>query len=231
VVYAVASRTAARSKSGISAAAVCDRIRLLIASGALPLGGRLYDKQLALEMGVSRTPVREVLLQLQNEGLVVIMPQSGTFVFSLSKADLHHICTARAVLETGAVRVGLAGAASDTVATLGSLVGRAAVALEDGDLDLCDELDWKYHEGLVASTGNRYLVKAYAGISAQLRALRHHLPSNATRVGSAIEQHRRILDLCAAGRIDDAVEQVNAHVTNVEHLLARVDGLLAGSGD
>ncbi len=201
----------------------------MIVSGALALGERLHDKQLAQDMGVSRTPVREGLLQLQSEGLVVIKPQSGTFVFSLSKTDLQDICTARAIIEAGAIRFGLTDGSPDTLATLGALIGRAAVALEDGDLALCDELDWTFHESLVASTGNRFLIKAYAGISAQLRALRHHLPASAERIARAIEQHRRILDLCAAGRPDDAVDQINAHVTNVEHLLARVDGLISSS--
>jgi DNA-binding GntR family transcriptional regulator len=220
----------ARSSPASASDTVCDRIRARIVSGELPLGGRIHDKQLALEMGTSRTPVREALLHLQNEGLVVIRPQSGTFVFSLTKADLHHLCVTRAVIETGAIRFGLADGAPDTLARLGALVGRAAVALEDGNLGLCDELDRQFHESLVASTGNRYLVRVYSGISAQLRALRHHLPANRARVGRAIEQHRRILDLCAAGRTGDAIDQLTDHVNTVEYLLTQVGGVIAGAG-
>ncbi len=210
----------------VSAASICDQIRSLIVGGKIPLGGRIHDKTIAQELGVSRTPVREALLQLQNEGLVIIKPQSGTFVFSLTESDLHHICAARAVFETGAVRIGLAGARSDVFAEVSTLVSRAALALKDGDLALCDELDWMFHESLVASTGNKFLIRAYTGISAQLRALRHHLPRDPDRVRRSIDQHRRILDLCAAERTDDAVAELDAHVTNVKHLLMRVDGLV-----
>ncbi len=180
---------------------------------------------------MSRTPVREALLQLQNEGLVVIKPQSGTFVFDLTRADLHHICQARAIFETGALRFALAEGSPEPLAALGALVGRAAVVLEDGDLDQCDALDWKFHEGLIASTGNRFLIKAYSAISLQLRTLRHLMPSTPARVGEAIRQHRRILDLCAAGRVDDAVHQLNGHIKNAEHLLAQVESVFSNPGE
>lgn len=214
------SQDAAAQVPSDSEPTICDRIRALITSGELPLGSRIYDKQLAGDMEVSRTPVREALLQLQNEGLVAIKPQSGTFVFRPTRTDIHEIFVTRAILETGAIRCGLAENAADTFASLGLLVSQAALALEVRDFSLCDELDWSFHEGLVASTGNKYLIKAYEGISAQLRAMRHRMPSNPERIGNAIDQHRRILDLLMTKRIDDAVNQMNAHISNAENLLA-----------
>tara|TARA_R110002110_G_scaffold30681_5_gene108469 strand:+ start:970 stop:1638 length:669 start_codon:yes stop_codon:yes gene_type:complete len=199
--------------------AIADLIRDQIVTGRLAMGARIADKQLATDLSVSRTPVREALLQLQSEGLVEIKPQSGTFVFSLTAADIGEICALRVILETGAIRSLLAGNAKESLVLPGLIVGRAALALEDGDMAACDALDWQFHESLIAATGNQYLIRAYRGISSQLRALRQRMPRHEDRIAQAIAQHRRLIDLCAAGRLDAAVEQISGHVGNVERLL------------
>ena len=67
---------------------VASEIRSRITTGRLPLGARISDKQLAAELHVSRTPVREALVQLKSEGLVIMRPQSGTFVVDLTIEDV-----------------------------------------------------------------------------------------------------------------------------------------------
>src|SRR5262249_39146181 len=143
--------------------------------GSLALGARISDKALATELGVSRTPVREAIVQLQSEGLVVVRPQSGTFVVDLSPDDVRQICAVRAILETGALKLSAETVPESELARLGLLVGKASIALADGDLARCDELDCTFHEELVAISHNSYLVRAYAGIADQLRALRQRL--------------------------------------------------------
>ena len=201
---------------------IADLIRDRIIAGRLAMGERIADKQLAADLGVSRTPVREALLQLQSEGLVEIKPQSGTFVFELTASDIAEICALRVILETGAIRSLLSDEMKEALARLGLIVGQAALALEDGDMAQCDALDWQFHESLIAATGNQYLIRAYRGISSQLRALRQRMPRDADRIAQAIAQHRRIVDLCAAGRVDEAVAQISGHVGNVERLLTAI---------
>src|SRR5215472_2259180 len=89
---------------------VADEIRSRIIVGALNLGARVSDKDLASELRISRTPVREALLQLQAEGLIVVRPRSGTFVFDLSPDELREISDLRGLFETGAIRMGVAHA-------------------------------------------------------------------------------------------------------------------------
>jgi len=212
-----------------SKAMVVAEIRSRITGGRLALGARISDKQLAAELDVSRTPVREALLQLQTEGLVVMRPQSGTFVVDLLIEDVRQICATRAILEAGAIRLAAETGSADLMGRLGLLVGRAAVALDDGDLALCDELDCQFHEGIVAASGNDYLIRAYSGISDKLRALRHRLPRERQRMARAIAQHRHIADLLAAGRVEQATAEIGSHVVNVAQLLTaiRADGASA----
>ncbi|NVO13634.1 MAG: GntR family transcriptional regulator [Rhodoplanes sp.] len=197
-------------------------LRALIRSGRLPLGARISDKQLAADLGISRTPVREALVQLQSEGLVVMRPQSGTFVIDLQADDIRQLCAMRGIIEVGALRFGGERMARESLAQLGFLVGRAAISLRDGDLAQCDELDCEFHEAIVATSANSYLIKAYGGIADQLRALRQRMPREPERMARAIAQHRIIVDLWAAGRTEDAASQLHDHVGNVERLLTAV---------
>lgn len=202
-----------------STAMVADDIRLRITSGRLPLGSRISDKLIAAELAMSRTPVREALVMLQSEGLVVMRPQSGTFVVDLTADDIRQICAARSILETGALKLAAAGEATEIAVRLGLIVSHAAVALADGDLAACDELDCRFHETLVAESSNSYLQKAYSALSDRLRALRHRLPLEHDRIARALAQHRQILDFWTLGRIDNALSELSTHVGNVEQLL------------
>jgi DNA-binding GntR family transcriptional regulator len=207
------------SSEAPSLRALAAEIRSRIISGQLPMGTRISDNQLAAEFNVSRTPVREALVQLQTEGLVVMRPQNDTYVFDLTADDVREMSATRAILESGALRLAANAKAADLMGCLSLVVGQAAIALADGDLALCDRLDSRFHEGLVAASGNSYLVRAYCGISNKLRALRHRLPREQARMERAIAQHRHIIDLWSAGRIDQAEVEISSHVTNVVRLL------------
>lgn len=188
----------------------------------MPLGARVSDKKISTELGLSRTPVREALLQLQSEGLVVVRPQSGTFVIDLDLEDLRQICALRGILEAGALTLSAKSASAEEIANLGMLIGRASIALTDGDLVSCDVLDCEFHEALIAMSRNDYLIKSYQSIADQLRALRHRMPRDETRIAAAIAQHRYIVDLWSVGRVEQAAEELGKHVQNVERLLLAV---------
>ena len=140
-------------------ARLVDRIREQIVTGAFPLGARLSDKDLAAEMNVSRTPVREALLQLQAEGLIVVRPRSGTFVFDVSESDLSQICEMRCLFETGALKMAAAVNPASLVGALTFPVAEAALALEEKNYARCEALDTIFHETLIALSANKYLVE------------------------------------------------------------------------
>ena len=199
-----------------------DRIREQIVTGVFPLGARLSDKELAAEMNVSRTPVREALLQLQAEGLIAVRPRSGTFVFDVSESDLSQICEMRSLFETGALKM---AAALDPARLVGALtypVAEAALALEEKDYARCEALDTAFHETLIALSSNKYLVESYRTISIKVRALRSRLPQNHDRIAGAIAQHRRIIDLVTVGNAEAASAEIASHVRNVKTLLQSV---------
>jgi DNA-binding GntR family transcriptional regulator len=199
---------------------IADEVRARILEGKLELGERLSDKALAEELNASRTPVREALLQLQAEGLVTMKPQSGTFVFEASAAEIEDLCHLRGIYEAGALAIAAERDADGAVKALNAIVARAALALQEGDFGQCERLDTEFHETLVARSGSPLLAEAYRSLSGRVRALRHRLPQEAGRYGEAIAQHRRIVDCLATGRMEQAGKEVVAHVGNVHRLLA-----------
>ena len=203
-------------------ARLVDRIREQIVTGIFPLGARLSDKDLAAEMNVSRTPVREALLQLQAEGLIVVRPRSGTFVFDVSESDLSQICDMRSLFETGALKMAAAVNPASLVGALTFPVAEAALALEEKDYARCEALDTIFHETLIALSANKYLVESYRTISTKVRALRSRLPQNHARIEGAIAQHRRIIDLVAVGKAELASAEIASHVRNVRTQLLSV---------
>lgn len=200
--------------------AIADEIRGRIADGRLALGARVSDKVLAAELAVSRTPVREAVILLASEGLIDIRPRSGTFVFLPRLDELRDLCELRGVYEGGALRLGIGRNRQELMSRLTTVVARAALAIETGELAACDRFDTQFHETLVEVSANRALIAAYQRIADKVRALRASLPRAPERLSFALAQHRRILDLAAAGETERAVCELESHVQNVHRLLA-----------
>jgi DNA-binding GntR family transcriptional regulator len=196
-----------------------DQIRARIVTGEFAAGKPLSDKELAVQFNTSRTPVREALLELRAAGLVVAYPQRGTYVFNPSLDDIREICETRGVIESGALRIAASKDLDRLVVQLHKSLAHMGFAIEAADFARIEAYDTEFHESMVAACGNSRLMDAYQRISDQVRVLRHRLPPRRQRVVDALAQHRRIVDLLAAERIDDAMEEVFSHVQRVHNLL------------
>jgi DNA-binding GntR family transcriptional regulator len=200
-------------------AQIASELREHIASGVLPPGTPLSDKALAGQLRISRTPVREALLQLRSEGLVVARPQSGTFVFDPDAREIAEICQVRGILEAGALAVVTAETLPALNAALAANVTEATAALRRRDHAACDALDAAFHETIVALCGNALLVQTYRSISNKVRALRNRMPRSHERFARAVTEHRAISRMLAKGDVELARRELSAHVGQVGRLL------------
>lgn len=209
------------------AARVAERLREAIVDGEFALGAMIPEETLAQQFGVSRTPVREALNLLQMQGLVVVRPQRGSFVFEPDAADIAALCEFRQVMEP---RVAALAFAHDRVAATEAL--RAALAELDAARQAHDAVaysraDTRFHEALVAHCGNPYLQAAYALAGARIATLRTHLSAAADVLHpSGHEQHTRLLALFRQGDFTAFEQVMHAHVAGtrdnyVRHLGAR----------
>lgn len=186
-------------------------------------GEKLSDRALAASLGISRTPVREALASLAREGLVVVRPQSGTFVMVLDEASVRVLCEMRTILELGALRL-LADRPERLALAVSKTLAAAALAVEAGDVDQATRADSEFHQALIRAAENPLLVQTYQAISHKLDAIRHRLPKDLERMRRAAEQHRRIVDLAMTGRIAEANAELTAHLKIVQQLALPIGG-------
>lgn len=192
-------------------ALVVDQIRDLIVTGKLKLGEQLSENTLADRLGVSRTPVREAFLRLEAERLVEIRPQRGTFVFHCDATDVRDICELRAILEAGALRLGMQRDRAWLLAALERNIAISEAAALESSADY-QPFDHEFHEIIVGASGNRQLIEAYGRIAGRVRALRYRLIRTLVQVEGSKAAHREVVDGVRANAPDAAEVALRHHV-------------------
>lgn len=171
--------TASKSKSPsprqLLSQQIADRIRQAIINADFEFGESLSEEILAQAFEVSRTPVREALNLLQVEGLVVIVPKSGTFVYSPSEEGIADLVTFRGVLETSALRLLPAGQLAGLSERLQVACATMEHAMAEGDMRRYGQADTDFHLEIVQTAGNQHLIEAYRMILGRVASLRTHL--------------------------------------------------------
>jgi DNA-binding GntR family transcriptional regulator len=137
---------------------VVERIRNAILTAVFKPGERLNETHLAQQFGVSRIPVREALLQLQEQGLVMNHPRRGMFVVMLSEEDVQRINSLRIVLEAEAIKLCRTNLTPSFEKRLESLVEKMESTNTESDFD-ASKLDLEFHRTVWSATGNPYLEK------------------------------------------------------------------------
>jgi DNA-binding GntR family transcriptional regulator len=118
-----------------------DRIRNAIVTGPLQFGEAISESAIAGMLGMSKTPVREALLRLKLEGLVVIHPQRGTFVFQLDETEVTHICQFRSMIECEALADAMKNGHAALVTALDARLDDMAAAFQRADHTAFPRLD------------------------------------------------------------------------------------------
>ena len=171
-----------------------ERIRAAIVTGPLQFGQALSESVLAGMLGMSKTPVREALLRLRLEGLVVIHPQRGSFVFQLDEAEVAHLCQFRAMLECEALADAMQHRHGALLRALDASLDDMATAYAQADHGSFARLDTAFHNTLVENCDNRFLKTAFELVSAQITALRYRLPVANEQVTHCQDNHRVVVD-------------------------------------
>jgi DNA-binding GntR family transcriptional regulator len=179
------------------------RLRDAIVDGTLEPGEQLRDGELAAWLGVSRTPVREALLRLQQGGLVVARPGRSTSVATLDARAIRDAQSVVASMHELAVRQAVPQLTASDLARMRAANKRFAAALRKGDVDAALAADDEFHDVPVACAGNDALRSVLEQYTPSLRRLeRLRFASLAGRGSVAL--HDRLVERCAAGDVDGA---------------------------
>ncbi len=197
-----------------------ERIRDGIRSGQYPMGSPLFEKVVAEEFGISKTPVREALVQLQHDGLVVIVPHSGTFVFSLDDSALRDLCELRLILETNALQIALHRAPGALTAELDGIVKKMSEAIRANDTASYRELDSAFHGAFFVHAGNAYLTRSYESIEAKVSTLRTTLIKPLPNLKAlSLDEHQKLVRALTANDTGTAIALLTAHIRRSRDLM------------
>jgi DNA-binding GntR family transcriptional regulator len=193
---------------------IATRLRLAILNGYFDPGARLPEESLARTMGVSRGPIREALVQLEREGLIVIRRNRGAFVAQLAREDLDEVYTLRVAIERLAVQRAVQRATDDSIANMQSVVDEIATRMRHGiTAQEAAELDLQFHDLIYLAAHHRRLYETWTTLRPQIHILL--LNRNVAHEDFrelVVSSHQAILDAIRARDEDAAIEVTLDHL-------------------
>jgi GntR family transcriptional regulator, rspAB operon transcriptional repressor len=188
-------------------------------------GQPLREKEICEQLQISRTPVREALLRLANERLIVILDRSGTYVSRISIEDVRESQLIRESLENATVRDAARNWNTDLSEKLSLLLEQQKLCIKDNNRLRLYELDEMFHRTIVEFRFSSRLWKIINNAKAQMdrvRILALPLPRRAAEI---VEEHSRIYEALCSGNEKQAVEAMTFHLntvfTSLEQLLEK----------
>ena len=197
------------SSDSLSDGVVVPALREAIVEGVLAPGNRLSETQIAKQLNVSRTPMREAFAQLERDGLVTVVSRVGAFVRSVTARDVAEIYTVRTALECLAVQL-----CAENITTLGraqleDVIGemRASMTADD-PVAYTDALD-RFYSIVMTHADNRTLQATHASLMGAVRRLSRIAMERGGRMRSSFEQTVEIKDAIATGdtRVQDLMRE------------------------
>jgi DNA-binding GntR family transcriptional regulator len=191
---------------------VVTELRARIVDGRLRLGAALSENALAAELGLSKTPVREALLQLKLERLVEVLPQKGTYVFRLAADQVVLISELREILEVAAMAAAIERNHAELVRAMSAILADMKAVYEAGDIVGYRTLDGQFHQTIIDLCGNPYIGDAYGQIGFRIQALRSRLSIEAALNRLSMKDHREMLKLIKARDVEPLQALLRAHI-------------------
>ena len=189
---------------------ISDLLRDYILTGRIRPGTRLVERQLAEQLGISRVPIREALIQLEKEGLIVSKP-SGRYVIELGEQDIDKLYQVRRVLEGLAVELAAQNTSPERAEALRSKLQdlQEAVAREDRSGYVRNDID--LHRLIWGQANNPYLLELLRTLTGPIYMF---VADNANVIGwdKAFELHESLVDSINAGDVRLALEHVERHM-------------------
>lgn len=199
---------------------VFDTIREAILNGKYKENDLLKENALATELGVSRTPVREALKQLELEGLVLLIPNKGASVIGFSKKDVKDIYEMRALLEGLCVKKAIENINDDIINELFEILDLNSYYLSKGKMDAILELDNKYHQVIYKAANSRMISQTLSDFHHYLERMRKTTLNDIERAQKSHIEHQKIANAIKERNVEEAqrlaIEHINNSMLNID---------------
>jgi len=195
-----------------TAARVADILRERISAGEIEPGARIVELDVARELNVSRSPIREALLKLSEEGLVKILPYRGAIVAALQRDQINELLEFRLALERFALARLVASRDASALAMLRGHVVAISDAVRAKNFQGAVDADLLTHRAIVALAGNQHLASAYDGLLNRIRLYIRLTSAHYERVEDLADEHAALLDAVERGDAPLAQSILDAHI-------------------
>jgi DNA-binding GntR family transcriptional regulator len=210
------------------AAATAEELRRRILAGAFPAGSQLRQDALAADLGISRIPIREALVQLEAEGLVTILPHRGAVVAALSANEVAELFELRALIEPALLRHSAPRLTEPEYRELNAILDEYGAELRAQHVARWGELNTRFHMVMYRHAGRP---RSLSIAESLLRSCDLHTRLQLAYTNGqerAEGEHAELVRLCKDGRIDEACDLLRSHIEYVGRALG---DLLAPKGD
>jgi len=187
-------------------------IKSAIVNGMIKPGEKINETQIARDMGISRSPVREALQMLKKEGVVVSIPYKGTFVNLLGKKDIEDIYIIRGLLEAYAIEKVIENKNEKILKCLRKNVEDIEKDVEKKHLKELVGNDIEFHRNICNFSGNKKLIDIWEGFQMQIEVLINLESGFYERFQLLAVEHRELLSLIIEGKVKQAQEKIKAHI-------------------
>lgn len=187
-------------------------IKHMILSGEIHCGQRIPEETIAQMFGVSRTPIRETLRQLEIYGLIYIKPRSYAEVIKLSDEEISQIAIVRANLECFAVQILAARISEENKIALEDREKACWTAFEEGDVAEVFEKDSLLHLEIAKRTKNQYLYDILERLDSKVQLYRISKCLNYGKLKTDISQHKAIINAINSGDVVMSAKLMEKHI-------------------
>jgi DNA-binding GntR family transcriptional regulator len=208
---------------------VRDHLRNQIFDGTLQPGDRIVESRLARDLGISQTPVREALRELEQMGLVVSYPNRGSSVRRVEPKDAEEMYVLRAHLEVLAIDLAIPRLTDDDLVTMDGFIEDMIAAARADDPERLTELDTGFHEFILTCSGNSLLLKTWQGISPLNWTMMTVIRLKDRNLVELAERHRPIVEALRVRDQEQAEKAIRDHVLVLGERVVRELEQIAGA--
>ena len=172
---------------------VFNTLRQAILRGEMEPGERLMEIALAERLGVSRTPIREAMRKLEQEGLVVMIPRRGAQVANITEKDLNDVLEVRIALENVAIEKACARMSEEEMSRLWLAAKEFEHTIAEGNLVKLAEADVAFHEVIYQASDNKRLIQVLNNMREQTYRYRYEYVKGNSTYNQLIDEHAKII--------------------------------------
>lgn len=198
---------------------VYEQLKLQILTGKITPGTRMMEVELADEMGVSRTPIREAIRKLEKEGLVTIEPRRGAYASDISVKDMVDTLEVREDLEGLAAALAAERMTDEQMEELIQITRKYSEAISNSDTEKIISYDEQFHKHIVACSGNKTLIQLSETVQELALRFRYLFYDDFSRYENMPVEHRQILDAIKGGDADTARQTADNHVKRLKEFV------------